>query len=44
MKNILRTAFFLALLTVCFASCKTHERCPAYGKAATEKPARGHAG
>lgn len=30
----------LALIATIFSSCKSHERCPAYGKANTEKVAR----
>ena len=32
MKKIARVTLALAALTVLFASCKSHERCPAYGQ------------
>lgn len=37
MKNVLRVAAFLALVAVFFASCKAHERCPAYGQMSKPK-------
>lgn len=32
MKKMLRTAVLLSVIAAFFASCKAHERCPAYGQ------------
>ncbi|HRH31299.1 MAG TPA: hypothetical protein PK950_01405 [Candidatus Paceibacterota bacterium] len=32
MKKITRIALALAAVTLLFASCKSHEKCPAYGQ------------
>ncbi len=32
MKNLLRTCAFVAVISLFFASCKSHEKCPAYGQ------------
>ena len=32
MKKLIAIAFAVILLGIFFSSCKTHERCPAYGK------------
>jgi len=39
MKKIITTGFLLFVLAVAFSSCKTHERCPAYGSVETEAEA-----
>lgn len=37
MKNILRAIALLAVITFLFASCKSHEKCPAYGEMSKPK-------
>jgi hypothetical protein len=32
MKKIIRVTFMFAILAGLFASCKSHEKCPAYGQ------------
>lgn len=32
MKKIARISLLLAVVTLLFASCKSHEKCPAYGQ------------
>jgi hypothetical protein len=44
MKKAIRVILLLAVTVTLFSSCKTHEKCPAYGnnqKAATHSQARG---
>jgi hypothetical protein len=38
MNNKLAAALLIVFMTVAMYSCKSHERCPAYGKANTENP------
>ena len=35
MKKVVISLVALAIVALTFSSCKTHERCPAYGKANT---------
>ncbi len=37
MKKVLRFSLFIAAIAVLFASCKAHEKCPAYGQQAKPK-------
>lgn len=44
MKKFLQITFILAAVAVLFTSCKSHEKCPAYGqhsKPANHKEAKG---
>ncbi|MFH0893049.1 MAG: hypothetical protein V2A54_01335 [Bacteroidota bacterium] len=37
MKKVVVSLFLVSILAMLVASCKTHERCPAYGKAPDTK-------
>lgn len=37
MKKVIRFSLFIAAIAVLFASCKAHEKCPAYGQQAKPK-------
>ncbi|MCX6290840.1 MAG: hypothetical protein NT126_03660 [Bacteroidetes bacterium] len=41
MKKILSFVALMAVVAITVSSCKTHEKCPAYGLAKTQKTARG---
>ncbi|HRH65192.1 MAG TPA: hypothetical protein PLU53_02735 [Bacteroidia bacterium] len=40
MKKILRVSALVAAIALMFASCKSHEKCPAYGHSGSPKPAK----
>jgi len=37
MRKLFLFVFGASLVLMCFSSCKTHEKCPAYTKSGTEK-------
>jgi len=41
MKKIISVFALLAITAMLVSSCKTHEKCPAYGQSNTKKEARG---
>ncbi len=37
MKKLLYATLVLVVMSIVFSSCKSHEKCPAYGQAKTEQ-------